>query len=743
MNDISEQRPDFYEGEYLAAADLEQLVIYLRDQGARHALGGHSWGIVAGLQLVEQSSPTGDLDVYLLPGYAVDGYGRSIVVINPVRLTPDLFAGQATGAVELWLRYDQGATQGTRPGFQVCSGSDSYSRIAESYVLMAGTLSTVQAQSGITVAGEAVDDPRTAPRLFDDTGPIACDGSVPYQDLPLADEEKSQWWIPLGWVGWQNGSPAQLVALTDAQRTYSRRLRRYLGVVAENILAADGLIRLRRRTMALPAGQTVDQTLVDNVCSADDLAYAAYDSAIAMCNGEPTFKELVWVEGRLRVTDDVRVLGGRVELRDVNGTDYIDAANKPLSVPLFLARQDSDPNADLNIMIGASGTNPNPNRLLVSQATVKPPPASADACAALDFTTQTVLSVLDTGKVGIGTDSPDEQLTIDAGSAAQAFAHFHSSGADVYVGAGEVGAVIASSKDVRVRAGVSDPTDDKKTWVTVTTGGQVGIGTESPDTDSLVTLEGASSAYLYARTTDGSGNGNEIVVGADDNYGAFVSAAKQGNDLVLGADAQKPFVFVKASGNVGVGTQSPGSALTVQGKSDVQVSVVAMQGGQAHDGHFGADSAGAYVSAATTGDSLWLRTNDQNRVVVTDAGNVGIGTTGPAQALEVVGNIKLGGTAQYYAAAGFDNWLIIAGSLDAGGNVLNGTGFTASFDLANLTFNVSYSVNFGKQPVVTVTPLNALVGGAAAWLTASAGNGFSARVSAFGTSLSFTVLGLH
>ena len=64
MNDISEQRPDFFEGEILSASDLEQLVVYLRDQSARHALGAHTWGIVAGLQLLEQTSPSGALDVY-------------------------------------------------------------------------------------------------------------------------------------------------------------------------------------------------------------------------------------------------------------------------------------------------------------------------------------------------------------------------------------------------------------------------------------------------------------------------------------------------------------------------------------------------------------------------------------------------------------------------------------------------------------------------------------------------------
>src|SRR6185369_11676380 len=101
MNDISEERPQYFEGEYVGADDLQQLVVYMRDQAARHALGGHVWGIGAGLELVEQDSPSGETDIYRLPGYAVDGYGRAIVVINPLRLTADLMQGLPSGPTNL------------------------------------------------------------------------------------------------------------------------------------------------------------------------------------------------------------------------------------------------------------------------------------------------------------------------------------------------------------------------------------------------------------------------------------------------------------------------------------------------------------------------------------------------------------------------------------------------------------------------------------------------------------------
>src|SRR5882757_5729407 len=112
MNDIAEERPNYFEGEYLGADDLQQLVVYARDQSQRHALGGHVWGIASGLDLVEQSPPSGGTDVYLMPGYAIDGYGRAVVVINPLRLTVDRFTGLSSGPQPLWLRYDQSGTKG-------------------------------------------------------------------------------------------------------------------------------------------------------------------------------------------------------------------------------------------------------------------------------------------------------------------------------------------------------------------------------------------------------------------------------------------------------------------------------------------------------------------------------------------------------------------------------------------------------------------------------------------------------
>ena len=71
----------FYEGQLLVEDDLDSEVHYTRSM-SRHHLG---YGIVSGLQLSVQngdSSPS----VNVTPGYALDGYGRVIVLTKPIAL---------------------------------------------------------------------------------------------------------------------------------------------------------------------------------------------------------------------------------------------------------------------------------------------------------------------------------------------------------------------------------------------------------------------------------------------------------------------------------------------------------------------------------------------------------------------------------------------------------------------------------------------------------------------------------
>jgi hypothetical protein len=705
VNDIAEQRPSFFEGETLGAADLQQLVIYLRDQSQRHLLGGHTWGIVAGLQLLEQTAPGGGIDVYLLPGCAVDGYGRGVVVVNPLRLDVSWFNGQPDGPVQVWIRYDQGDTNAVQPGFQkCCPATDAYTRVAESYAIEVGNLSLATQQSGITIGGEAVVDARTAPQTFNTAAPIVCDASVPYQDLPLADDGKSVWAIPLGEVGWQNGTPGQFVTLVDptdpTKVIHSRRLRRYTGVVAENLFAADGLIRLRRRTTDVTG--TITQAVIDSACGMGELTDPSHDLDLEDCVPDgPTPTELVWCEGKLRITDDTRILSpGRLELRDVHSTNYYPTTAKG-SVPLFLQRTDhvTGPanNADLAIVIGKAGQAGTHNRLLVQQADA---PAAPDPCNAVQFGTMTTLfSVLDNGNVGIGTGTPDELLELQAGGPAYLHLSDTSDASDLYVGAGKFGGVIGTGidNDLRIRTGATDPTDDtdnSTTRVTVLASGQVGVGTVTPDTTRTLTVEEKGSASVLVRTANQKHQGLFRVSSA----GTLIAADTKKEDLILSSNGdENGKVWLKANGNVGINTSGPTHKLGIEDATEAAVAMLKTGGAELV---VGADAGGTFVDAITD-DQLQLRTNNTTRVTISHDGHVDVAAVTSGTALNVNGTITFGTGPTFYPVGGLGGWTLIAGAIDTGGLIQFGTGFLSQHMGLGL-YRITYTIPVTKTPIVTI-----------------------------------------
>src|SRR5262244_3739163 len=209
-----EQRPRFFEGQYLGADDLTATVAYNRLQQARHALGAHTWGIAMGLQLKETTRPNGRTEVYVMPGYAWDGFGRPMVVLAPYNIPPALFQsyvydpaidnGTPAGRlIEVWMRYDETATQPVRPGFEVCNTEDQHARVQETFRLEVGSRPHhLDRHDRITVAGNLVDAQSALQQLDPHTPPVELfDESVPYQQFPAAGA-RAHWLMPLGVVRW-------------------------------------------------------------------------------------------------------------------------------------------------------------------------------------------------------------------------------------------------------------------------------------------------------------------------------------------------------------------------------------------------------------------------------------------------------------------------------------------------------------------------------------------------------------
>jgi hypothetical protein len=654
MSTDQTQRPKFYEEQYLGAADLTAAVDYGRIQEARHALGGHTWGIAMGLQLKETPQPGGAVSVHLLPGYAWDGYGRPIVVLSPYKIPEEKFSGIKfdpsidVGAglkgrlIRLWLRYDELATRNPRPDFEVCEDVDQHSRIQETFRIEIGEQNgTTDLYSGITIAAKSLDDAKKALQTFDPAAPLVYDEAVPHQAFP-EPTVRSRWLIPIGYVRWlpvQN-KPGHFVARDDSgaggaekDTDKIRRVRRYIGAVAEEIEAADSVIRLRDRGKD-PASSFFQSPTVDQL--------AAKTNELA--------NDLVWVEGNLRVIGNAKLCAGKLDFRDQQGQNF--------NIPLTVQRKE-DAGAGARALQVAIGPNTQNNHRF-SVGPVKP-----------DGSVDEKFAVVSSGNVGIGSTNPTQMLTflvpegnrleIGKTSATLPWSPAVPVRPGAFVinqqtqgssGAG-VGADFALMRDRKKRLTLLDadtnlssqqsgslrffvnydePTGSQEA-MTITGLGRVGIGTPNP-THQFHVLAGeavglfessGAQAFLRLITKEGLNNRVEIT----NRPGGRFSVWTQG-----GGDSFN----VQQNGNVGIGTTAPTRKLHVHGDR-----IRLENNGKFVD--LRAD--GGFVDLHSETNHLYVRSSGlggNNNVIINPFlgdGNVGIGTETPNSKLDVNGDLNV------------------------------------------------------------------------------------------------------
>lgn len=704
MDTVFAERPHFFEGQYLGADDLRSLLDYLREQAARQRLATHSWGIVSGIEIVQRSDPAGAIEYTLTPGVAIDGYGRLIAVLAPTRLEAALFALQPSGLVNVWIRHQEASAGGVRRGFEVCDATDAFSRVSEGFAVEVGLRNTLaQRESGVEQVGASFVDARDALGDSLPGKPVALDGSVAAQLFPTEDDP-SRWLIPVGRVPWVQGAPGSFAAADDTARKMSLIFRRHAGVVAESIVAASGLLRLRARWTEREAGKSNDQLAA---------AQAPRERDLQACHGriEPT--EPIWLEEHTRLTGDLRLLGQRVEWQAALGTDYASQG-----VVMALRRAEAA-NAlkgeDLQLLLGAPVQGP--TRFVIGQAALHAP--AADPCRAdFDFTAGVV--VQSDAKVGVGTADTAlaHPLTLRiSGAQGQALALQSAAGSvqwqintlpgasglnitqadatasNLFIApSGRVGVATSAPEaklDIRaVPAPQGNPLGGGK-WLQVGDGGDGGrmwlqYGSQLAPLMVLSDLDDPSRIQFQQ-----TGTGTEQAP----QYQSWIGQARGGSpDLAL------------SGGRVGIGTLVPERLLHVE-SDEVHT------GGQRAGYSFASRGAG-FVEGGGNGER-WVLYADGgvarlwsggDKLAVDASGRMGIGTVAPTERLDVRGNVRLGATANYFAVGSPQNLRMICGRVTESGNA-SGDGWSCTHVGAadSGLYDVSFAPAFSATPVITVT----------------------------------------
>ncbi|MDO8576433.1 MAG: DUF5011 domain-containing protein, partial [bacterium] len=291
--------------------------------------------------------------------------------------------------------------------------------------------------------------------------------------------------------------------------------------------------------------------------------------------------------------------------------------------------------------------------------------------------------------------------------------------------------------------------------------GNIGIGTSTPGYKLQVVGTTASpslSAHSGTFAISGGAATSQLTMGnyAGIPYGAWLQAKDHGNE-----GNSYPLILNPLGGNVGIGTTTPGSKLSVAAGASIGANygVAAPTNGLIVEGNVGIGTAspakklhvvGPYVgdSTATMGGVVarfdagithglqfgtmadpytwWIQSSDNNNIATTyplalnpNGGNVGIGTTSPSNKLEVSGDARVGslvignGTASSYQAGSIwtdANWGMLFRAKNAGS--VSGAAFSFHNSADTNLLNITDAGNVGIGTTSPASLLTVVGGGA-------------------------------
>jgi hypothetical protein len=331
----------------------------------------------------------------------------------------------------------------------------------------------------------------------------------------------------------------------------------------------------------------------------------------------------------------------------------------------------------------ASGTAANPSISFVSDPNTGIYSPGADQVAISTNGTGR-LFVDASGNVGVGIASPTEALHIVGN-----YKGVNGSGQGVQIinsatpyiqalGASNINDLQIQAQTIQFQTGTSYSTTER---MRLDSSGRLGLGTSSPN-KPLHIYTGSSDSEVRLQTNSGTEQNAYLTLR---NSGGNLDLYSVNGDIVLNP-GNTAAAYFKASGRLGLGTSSPGALLEANGGDIWMVGAngrIYLQNGNTSGGA----KIGVRGTSATSNGYLAFETNDVEFARFDSSGRLGIGTTSPGAALDVVGGsaANLNAPAVFIENNKFLTWKNTTGTWAAGASATSGNDFLLAA-ANNLTF---------------------------------------------------------
>lgn len=259
-------------------------------------------------------------------------------------------------------------------------------------------------------------------------------------------------------------------------------------------------------------------------------------------------------------------------------------------------------------------------------------------------------------RLGLGLTAPTSKLHIDGGNATASALKMTAgtTTGQASTDGFEFGIDSSGNGEIRQREALEVRLFTNNTQrVTVQSGGNVGIGTTSPISKMhIVDISGSAASFLVSGASKGvrigsTGSGSWIDGVDNTGFGSYQPLTVNGSQLTFSIN-NSPQVSINSLGNVGIGTTTVGAKLHVvgAGATSAKIETAGTDGSNAALTLAGAGTNASWTMLTNNStlsgavDSLGFYKNSGStgmKMVLTDSGSLGLGTTTVGAKLDIYG----------------------------------------------------------------------------------------------------------